>query len=44
LPAGIYGHFGSHLRRFVLGHYHQRQMTVPRMVTLLRDLGIFISA
>jgi hypothetical protein len=43
LPAGIDGHFGSELRRFVLAQYHQGQMTVPRLVMLLRSLGIFIS-
>jgi Transposase IS66 family len=31
------------LRRFVLAQYHQAQTTVPRLVTLLRSLGIFIS-
>jgi len=43
LPAGIDGHFGPELRRFVLAQYHQGQMTVPRLVTTLRSLGIFIS-
>src|SRR5215470_6982795 len=43
LPAGIFGHFGPELRRFVLAQYHQGQMTVPRLVTLPRSLGIFIS-
>jgi hypothetical protein len=43
LPAAIAGHFGPELRRFVLAQYHQGQMTVPRLVTLLRSLGIFIS-
>ena len=43
LPAGIHGHFGPELRRFVLAQYHQGQMTVPRLVTLLRSLGIVIS-
>src|SRR5882724_13717818 len=43
LPAGVDGHFGPELRRFVLAQYHQGQMTVPRLVTLLRSLGIFIS-
>jgi Transposase IS66 family len=43
LPAGIHGHFGPELRRFVLAQYHQGQMTVPRLVTLLCSLGIFIS-
>jgi hypothetical protein len=32
LPAGIDGHFGPELRRFVLAQYHQGQMTVPRLV------------
>ena len=43
LPAGVNGHFGPELRRFVLAQYHQGQMTVPRLVTLLRGFGIFIS-
>src|ERR1700738_1613899 len=43
LPSGIQGHFGAELRRFVLAQYHQGQTTVPRLVTLLRTLGIFIS-
>jgi hypothetical protein len=43
LPAGIHGHFGPELRRFVLAQYHQGQTTVARLVTLLRTLGIFIS-
>jgi hypothetical protein len=43
LPARIDGHFGPELRRFVLALYHQGQMTVSRLVTLLRSLGIFIS-
>ena len=43
LPAGIDGHFGPELRRFVLAQYHQGQVTVPRLVTLLRAIGIVIS-
>jgi hypothetical protein len=43
LPAGIHGHFGPELRRFVLAQYHQGQTTVPRLVTLLHSLGIVIS-
>src|SRR6266851_3042610 len=31
------------LRRFVLAQYHQGQVTVPRLVTLLRALGILVS-
>ena len=37
------GHFGPELRRFVLAQYHQGQVTVPRLVALLRALGIVIS-
>lgn len=43
LPAGIQGHFGPHLRRFVLALYHQAQTTVPRLLALVRMLGIVIS-
>src|ERR1700693_931496 len=43
LPAGIDGHFGPELRRFVLAQYHQGLTTVPRLVTLLRGFGIVIS-
>jgi hypothetical protein len=43
LPAGIDGHFGPELRRFVLAQYHQGQTTAPRLVTLLHTLGILIS-
>jgi hypothetical protein len=42
-PAGMVGHFGANLRRFVLALYHQGQTTVPRLVRLLRDLGVVIS-
>ena len=43
LPEGIDGHFGLQLRRFALALYHQGQTTMPRLVTLLRALGILIS-
>ena len=43
LPAGIVGHFGPELRRFVLAQYHRGQVTVPRLVAQLDDLGIEIS-
>jgi len=43
LPAGINGHFGPELRRFVLVQYHQGQMTVPRLLAVLLAVGIFIS-
>src|SRR6202047_5548718 len=41
--AGISGHFGPQLRRFVLAQYHQAQVTVPRLLALLRGFGIIIS-
>lgn len=43
LPEGIEGHFGPELRRFVLMHYHQGQSTLPRLLTLLRSVGVSIS-
>jgi Transposase IS66 family len=43
LPAGIDGHFGPELRRFVLMHYHQGQSTLPRLVALLQSMGVSIS-
>jgi hypothetical protein len=43
LPAGINGHFGPELRRFVLAQYHEGQTTMPRLVKLLRSFGICIS-
>jgi hypothetical protein len=43
MPAGVVGHFGPELRRFVLFQYHQGQVTVPRLVTQLRSLGLEIS-
>ncbi len=43
LPAGVDGHFGPELRRFVLAQYHQGQVTAARLVTLLRGFGIVIS-
>src|SRR5436305_15098183 len=39
-PAGIVGHFGPELRRFVLAQYHQGQVTVPRLVAQLRARGV----
>ena len=43
LPKGTTSHFGPGLKRFVLSQYHQGQITVPRLVTQLKDLGIDIS-
>lgn len=43
LPAGISGHFGPELRRFVLLLHHQGQVTVERLTAQLRAIGIGIS-
>ena len=43
LPGGIRGHFGPELCRFVLMQYHQGQVTVERLVTLLQAVGVSIS-
>jgi transposase IS66 family protein len=43
LPPGFGGHFGPELRRFVLTLYHQGQVTMPRLLALLRAVGIMIS-
>jgi Transposase IS66 family len=43
LPPGVNGHFGAALRRFVLAQHHQGQVTVRRVATQLRDIGIDIS-
>lgn len=43
LPSGIRGHFGPELRRFVLMQYHQGQVTVERLVTVLQAAGVSIS-
>lgn len=43
LPAGLEGHFGPELRRFVLIQYHQGQVTIPRLESLLASLGLQVS-
>ncbi len=43
LPAWVEGHFGPALKRYVLAQYHQGQVTVPRLVAQLNDLGLRIS-
>jgi hypothetical protein len=43
LPAGISGHFGPDMRRFVLMQYHHGQSTLPRVTALLRSVGVSIS-
>jgi len=43
LPGGIGDHFGPEVKRFILAQYHQGQTTVPRLVEVLRTLGLEIS-
>lgn len=43
LPAGIGGHFGAELRRFVLLQHYQGQVTVERLTAQLRAIGFSIS-
>ena len=43
LPAGVRGHVGPELRRYVLALYHQGRMTVPGLAAHLDDLGASIS-
>jgi hypothetical protein len=43
LPVRVAGHFGPELRRFVLAQHHQGQVTVERLTTQLRALGLSIS-
>ena len=43
LPAGVDGHVGPELRRFVLLQHHQGQVTAGRITTLLASLGVVIS-
>jgi len=43
LPAGVAGHCGADLRRYVLALYHQGQLTVPRLVEHLAVLGLRVS-
>ena len=43
LPGGIRGHFGPELHRFVLMEYHQGQVTVERLVTLVQAIRVSIS-
>ena len=43
LPAGISGHFGPELHRFLLLQHYQGQVTVERLTTQLRAIGLSIS-
>lgn len=43
LPAGVEGHLGPELRRFVLLQHHQGQVTAERITAFLTSLGVAIS-
>src|SRR5919106_4619575 len=43
LPAGIQGHFGPELHRFVVLQHHQGQVTAERITAFLSSLGVTIS-
>ena len=43
LPAGVRGHVGPELRRYVLALYHQGRMTVAGLLAHLDGLGVSIS-
>jgi hypothetical protein len=43
LPAGVEGHVGPELRRFVLLQHHQGQVTAGRITAFLTSLGVAIS-
>ena len=43
LPAGVEGHFGPELKRFVLLQHHQGQVTAERITAFLASLGVAIS-
>lgn len=43
MPAGVAGHFGPEVRRFVLLQYHQALVTMPRLLARLQAIGIMIS-
>ena len=43
LPAGVRGHVGPELRRYVLALYHQSRMTVAGLLAHLDGLGVNIS-
>jgi hypothetical protein len=43
LPAGVRGHVGPELRRYVLALYHQSRMTVAGLLAHLDGLGVSVS-
>jgi hypothetical protein len=42
LPGHVKGHYGGDLRRLIVPLYHRWQITIPRITTQLRDLGVDI--
>nr|WP_276570038.1 transposase [Rhodovibrio salinarum] len=42
MPGHVQGHYDGDLRRLIVTLYHRGQMTIPRITTQLRDLGIDI--
>ena len=44
LPAGYVGEFGPGIRSLVLTLYYGSEMTEPKIVEFLRNIGVFISA
>ena len=43
LPDGVQGHFGPELVRYVIHSHYHGQVTMPRLVEMLQDIGIVIS-
>jgi hypothetical protein len=43
LPAGLQGHFGPELVRFILLQHHQGQVTAERITAFLNSVGMVIS-
>src|SRR5512135_1265711 len=43
LPPEVRGHFGAQLKRYLLVQYHQGQVTIPRLLTQLHNLGLQVS-
>jgi hypothetical protein len=44
LPSDIKGHFGAELRAFVISLYHSSGLSEPKIVELLEQFGVYISA
>ena len=44
LPAGYHGEFGPGIKAFAITHYFQADVSQPKILELLADVGIIISA